>query len=250
MPIPLLLAAAPGLIKAGASLFGSGKRKREQQAAQRQFNADQASLRQFNFENTYANQENVFEDARVNTQATEFQAQQNDQALAQGLNAAVSSNLGGVSAQAFANASLQADQGLSADIARQEEQNQARTRAFQGQLNQQEAAGADFVQTRGYQKNQQLVNLSAGRLGAANQARERATAQLAGGLGDAFGGVLTGGLGNLDAGKSFFGSPITRKKELSPLERIYGEQTYGHQGSGYNKDKLKNAKPNIGGNFM
>ena len=49
MPIPALLAAAPGLIQAGASLFGSGKRKRAEAAAQERYDASRAELENFQF---------------------------------------------------------------------------------------------------------------------------------------------------------------------------------------------------------
>ena len=142
MPIPALLAAAPGLIQAGASLFGGGKRRREQRIAQQQFDADSAAVRNFQFSNPYADQENTAEDLTVNQQAAQFGAQQTDAGLAQGLDQFVQSGGGGGGAQSFAQASLQAKQGAAADIARQEQGNQA-LRAQQAALNQRLEAQGD-----------------------------------------------------------------------------------------------------------
>ena len=120
MAIPALLAAAPGLIKAGASLFGGKKRRRAEQQAQAAQTAAKERVQNFQFKNPYANLENTAEDLTVNQQATNVQAQQTDQALAQGLDAITAGGGGGGDAQAIANAALQSKQNISADLAGQE----------------------------------------------------------------------------------------------------------------------------------
>ena len=179
-----------GLANIAGSLIGGGKRRREQRAAQAEFEAQKAAFQNFQFENTYAGLENVFEDATVNLQASQFQAQQTDQALAQAMQAAVASGGAAGGAQAIAQAALQSKQGISADIARQEQANQARMMQAEQQLQADEAAGADMMQTRRYQQNQQLLNLSAERKLAADAARQRAHQQLMGGIGQAAGGAI------------------------------------------------------------
>lgn len=190
----------PGMIKAIAgsaagaaniigSFIGGGKRRREQKAAQAEFNQQKEAFRNFQFENTYAGLENVFEDATVNLQASQFQAQQTDAALAQSMQAAVVSGGAAGGAQAIAQAALQSKQGISANIAQQEQANQARMMQAEQQLQADEAAGADMMQTRKYQQNQQLLNLSAERKMAADAARQRAHQQLMGGIGQMAGGV-------------------------------------------------------------
>ena len=185
-----------GAAQIASGLIGGRQRRREQQAAQAQFDADQQALRNFNFENTYANLENTAEDLTVNQQATNVQAQQTDQALAQGLDAIVASGGGGGSAQAIANAALQSKQNISADLASQEQANQQARAAQAAQLQADEAAGADHLQTRQYQQTQQGLNLSAGRLSQANQAREKALGRVLGGVGSIVGGVAGSGAGD------------------------------------------------------
>ncbi len=195
MPLPLLAAAAPGLIQAGASLFGGRKRRREQQAAQKQFDADQAAVRNFQFTNPYKNQENTAEDLTVNQQASQFEAQQTDQSLAQGLDAIVAGGGGGGDATAIANAALQAGQAGSAKIAAQEQQNQ-QLRAQQAASNQRlEAQGEATLQNQQYGQAQQNFGQSGQRLSAANAARQQAKSALISGLGSAVGGAVGAGLG-------------------------------------------------------
>ena len=190
---PMLMKAiaggAAGLANVVGSFIGGGKRRREQRKAQAEFEAQKSAFQNFQFENTYAGLENVFEDATVNLQASQFQAQQTDQALAQAMQAAVASGGAAGGAQAIAQAALQSKQGISADIARQEQANQARMMQAEQQLQADEAAGADMMQTRRYQQNQQLLNLSAERKMAADAARQRAHQQLMGGIGQMAGGA-------------------------------------------------------------
>lgn len=197
----LTAAAVGGLISGGSkiigSLIGGGKRRREQRAAQAEFAADKASFRDFQFTNTYAGLENVAEDLTVNTQAANFQAQQTDQALAQSMQAAIASGGAAGGAQAIAQAALQSKQGIAADIAGQEQRNQAAMINQAAKLQADEAAGADMMQTRQFQKSQQLLNLSADRLSMANQARQKATNQLVAGIGD-----VGGAVGNMNFGGS------------------------------------------------
>ena len=190
---PMLMKAiaggAAGLANVVGSFIGGGKRRREQRAAQAEFEAQKAQFQDFQFQNTYAGLENVFEDATINQQAAQFQAQQTDQALAQAMQAAVASGGAAGGAQAIAQAALQSKQGISADIARQEQANQARMLQAEQQLQADEAAGADMMQTRQYQQSQQLLNLASERKLAADAARQRAHQQLMGGIGQMAGGA-------------------------------------------------------------
>lgn len=189
----LTAAAVGGLISGGSKIIGSmiggGKRRREQKAAQAEFNQQKAAFQNFQFKNTYAGLENVFEDATVNLQASQFQAQQTDAALAQSMQAAIASGGAAGGAQAIAQAALQSKQGISANIAGQEAANRAAMLSQEAKLQADEAAGADVQQTRYYQKNQQLLNLSGDRVGAANKARLDATNMLVSGFGDVGGAV-------------------------------------------------------------
>ena len=186
-----------GAAQAVGSIVGSRRRKREEKAAQAEFDANKTAYQNFQFENKFANLENTAEDLTVNQQAANFQAQQSDQALAQGLDAIVASGGGGGSAQAIANAALQAKQGASADIAQQESQNQ-QLRAQQASTNQQlEAQGADQLQSRQHEQLGEAFDLSGDRLASARQARQQATQDLIGGIGSVAGGIASGGFGDL-----------------------------------------------------
>lgn len=187
--IKAIAGSAAGMASVVGSFIGGGKRRREQRAAQAEFNQQKEAFKNFQFENTYAGLENVFEDATVNLQASQFQAQQTDAALAQSMQAAVASGGAAGGAQAIAQAALQSKQGISATIAQQEQANQARMMQAEQQLQADEAAGADMMQTRQYQQNQQLLNLSAERKMAADAARQRSHQQLMGGIGQMAGGV-------------------------------------------------------------
>ena len=189
MLIKAIAGSAAGMANMVGSFIGGGKRRREQKAAQAEFNQQKDAFQNFQFTNTYAGLENVFEDATVNLQASQFQAQQTDQALANSMQAAIASGGAPGGAQAIAQAALQSKQSVSADIARQEQANQARMLSAEQQLQADQAAGADMMQTRKYQQNQQLLNLASERKLAADAARQRAHQQLMGGIGQMAGGA-------------------------------------------------------------
>lgn len=189
-----------GAASIAGSLIGGGARRREQRAARAEFDAQKQALQDTTFENTYAGLENVYEDLTVNQQASQFQAQQTDAALAQSMQAAIASGGAPGGAQAIAQAALRSKAGISADLARQEQGNQSLRAQAEQKLQADEAAGADILQTRNYQKQQQMLNLAAQRKQAADAARAQATAQLVGGigqLGSGVAGAFTGGASSL-----------------------------------------------------
>ena len=258
MPVPLLLAAAPGLIKAGASLFGGGKRRRAEAAAKQRQQAASSALQDFQFSNPYANLENTAEDLTVNQQATNVQAQQTDAALAQGLDSIVAGGGGAGGAQAIANAALQSKQGISADIAGQEQSNQALV-AQQAASNQQlEAQGAQNLQQQQFGQTQQQFNLAQQDLSQAQQARANATNQLVGGIADTIGsvggGIADGSIKNpFKRLKSPYDSPLNReKKQLTSKQKLEALKKYGFRESGdgiYSKGGTK-YRVNARGEFV
>lgn len=179
------------------SMIGGGKRRREEKAAMAQASADNQAIRDYQFSNPYANLENVAEDLTINQQASQFQAQQTDAALAQGLDAIVAGGGGGGGAQAIAQAALQSKQNISANIAGQESQNQMARVNQAGRLQQLEAQGNEDLQSQQYKRLEENQNMSSQRFAAAQAARAKATADLVGGIGDVVGGVATGGLGDI-----------------------------------------------------
>lgn len=183
-----------GAMQIGGSLIGGGARRREQRRARAEFEAQRQAFQDQTFRNEYAGLENVAEDLTVNQQASQFQAQQTDAALAQALQASIVSGGAAGGAQAIAQAALQSKQNISADLARQEQANRQAAIQEASRLQTLEAQGADQLQVRDYQKQQQLLNLAAARKQQADAARAQATSQLVGGIGSVVGGLATGGV--------------------------------------------------------
>ena len=178
-----------GVANIAGSLIGGRARKREAAAAKAAYERDLQSLRDTQFTNPFAGLENTFEDATVNLQASQFQGQQTDAALAQALQAATISGGAPGGAQAIAQAALKSKAGISADIARQEQSNQARELGMEARLQALQAQGDEDLQTAQYNQRMDLATLSAGRKRQADQARQFATSQLGYGLGKVVGGV-------------------------------------------------------------
>tara|TARA_Y100000389_G_scaffold200870_1_gene242268 strand:+ start:6225 stop:6926 length:702 start_codon:yes stop_codon:yes gene_type:complete len=200
MALPLM-GIIGGAAQIAGSLIGRGARRREAKAAKAEYDAQRTAFTNFDFKNQFAGLENVAEDLTVNQQASQFQAQQTDAALGQGLDAIVASGGGGGGAQAIANAALQSKQNISANIAQQEQANQM-MRVKQESMNQfREAQGADDMQLRNYDRTQQLLNMAAGRNQKAMAAKSAATSALVGGIGSAVGGIATAGVANGGFGK-------------------------------------------------
>lgn len=191
-------AAIGGLVSGGSkiigSLIGGGKRRREAKAAAAEFNAQKQAFQNFQFKNTYAGLENVAEDLTINQDASQFQAQQTDAALAQAMQAAVVSGGAAGGAQAIAQAALQSKRGISADIARQEQANQAARVNQEAKLQELKATGEMDIQSQKYLQQGELLNMAGARKGAADAARAQATQMLVGGIGEV-GSSLAGAFG-------------------------------------------------------
>lgn len=124
-----------------------------------------------NMTNPYAKLTNQYANLGVATQAAEFQAEQADMALANTLDTMAATGMGSGGATALAQAALQSKKGISADIQRQEAQNQqlaakgamdvAEKQAMgQMQVDQMKAAGEERVATlkgQGTSEVQQLT---------------------------------------------------------------------------------------------
>jgi hypothetical protein len=87
MAIGAALGVVQGLTGIVGGMIGSGKRKAEQRAAQAEFARRQAAFENLDTSNVYANMENVYEDLTVNQQEADFIAQQQQQGLANTMNA-------------------------------------------------------------------------------------------------------------------------------------------------------------------
>lgn len=218
--MPLLTATAiGGLVSGGSkiigSLIGGGKRRREAKAAAAEFEAQKQAFKNFQFTNTYKGLENVAEDLTINQQATQFQAQQTDQALANAMQAAVASGGAAGGAQAIAQAALQSKQNISADIAKQERANEIARVNQEAKLQELEATGEMDIQSQRYLQQGELLNMAGARKGAADAARAQATKMLVGGIGEV-GSSLAGAFGGGNKADSVSGSGSLVKGGLNP----------------------------------
>ena len=212
IPVGAIGGAVSGLTGIVGGMIGSGKRKREQKAAQQEFATNKARMEGADTSNLAANMENTMEDLTVNTQAAEFQSQQQASGFANTMDnlsgAAGGSGIAAL-AQSLAGAQSNAAQASSADIGRQESQNQMAERQMAGNLQNQELQGAYASRAAEKDKTDTMLGMSQQRLGAANAARDKATQSIMSGIGSvagaaasaASGGVLEGP-GNLMNGAS------------------------------------------------
>jgi len=197
-----MMGAIQGLAGIAGGIIGSGKRKKEQAEAQEEFNRNKARMEGADTSNLNKNMENTMEDLTVNTQAAEFQAQQQAGGFANTMDN-LSSAAGGSGiaalAQSLAGAQSNAAIQSSADIGRQEASNQAAERQMAGQLQNQELQGEYASRAAEKDKVDTMLGMSQQRLGAANAARDAATKSILGGVGSLAGGAAqmgaAGGLG-------------------------------------------------------
>ena len=200
-----MMGAVQGLAGIAGGIIGSGKRKREQAEAQAEFNRNKARMEGADTSNLNKNMENTMEDLTVNTQAAEFQAQQQAGGFANTMDK-LSSAAGGSGiaalAQSMAGAQSKAAQAASADIGRQEASNQRAERTMAGQLQQQEIQGEYASRAAEKDKVDTMFGMSQQRLGAANEARDAATKSIIGGVGSVVGSAIPG-LNTLDKAGGF-----------------------------------------------
>ena len=113
--------AVSGLAGIAGGMIGSGKRKREQAAAQTEFNRNKARMEGADTSNLHTNVENTMEDLTVNTQAAEFQSQQQASGFANTMdNLSSAAGGSGIAALAQSMAGAQSNAAIqsSADIGR------------------------------------------------------------------------------------------------------------------------------------
>lgn len=185
---------AGGIAGIAGGIIGGRARRQEQRAAKAELAQRQQAYEQFQFINPYEGLENVYEDARVSTQAAEFQAQQQQQSLAQTLDALRSAG-GGAGAAAVAQALAQQQarniQATSADIAKQEQQIEMAKMGEASRLQQLEAGGRAQQQAQEFERTETLFGMGQQRKAAADEARRQATQSLVGGIGELVGGAAS-----------------------------------------------------------
>ena len=209
--IPLMSAMAigstvSGLAQLGMGLMDRGRIKRERAEAKKAYEAAKKSYASMDisnpFENVQTEFENPFEDLTVNQQAAQFQRETMRQQQANTLNqlrgAAGGSGIGAL-AQALANQQTQSAAQIAAGIGKQEQANQL-AMAKGGMMEQQLelkgqelfGKGASEQQRLDLSRTSTLLGMDANRLAAANQAMMQNQQMIAGGIGQAVGGLTTG----------------------------------------------------------
>jgi hypothetical protein len=182
----LIAGGVSGLTSVVGSMIGGRARRKEQAAAKRQMAQRQAEYENMQFQNPYAGMQNTMEDLTVNTQQADFMAQQQQQGMANTMGALQGAAGGsGIAAlaQAMANQQNTNLQQASASIGQQEARNQMATAQQGAQIQQLQAQGEADIQAREQARTETLLGMSQSRLAAANQARQQATEQLIGGVG-------------------------------------------------------------------
>lgn len=197
MAVPVM-GAIQGLAGIAGGIIGSKKRKQEQRAAQREYNQMKTRMQNADTSNLYANQENVYEDLTVNTQEADYIAAQQNQGMANTMDALQQSAGGsGIAAlaQSMANQQTANAQQASVSIGQQEASNQAAERQMAGQLKQQEIQGAYQSRAQEKDKVDTMFGMAQQRLGAANAARDAATSSIIGGVTGLAGAAVGSGVG-------------------------------------------------------
>jgi hypothetical protein len=192
-----MLSAVQGLAGIAGGIIGSGKRKREQREAQKEFDRNKARMEGADTSNVYTNMENTMEDLTVNTQQADFVNQQQQAGMANTMDklsgAAGGSGIAAL-AQSLSNQQTANAQAASASIGAQESQNQMAERSQAGQLQMQERKGELISRAQEKDKTDTMLGMSQQRLGAANAARDAATKSIIGGVT----GVAKGAMGMVD----------------------------------------------------
>ena len=210
--------------------------KLKEAAAQAKVDEQRQIYRDFQFQNPYAGLENVFEDLTVDQRAAQFQVEQGQQQRAnimqQMRGAAGTSGIAGLAQALAQQGTLEARQ-ISTTISQQERQNQQLTAQAEMQLQQMEAGGEAAMEAAEFGREGTLLGMDYGELAGARSGMQQSYANemAAGGLasqmqsarmgmwgdiiGGVVGGIATGGMANLGAGKGFFGglgSPVQQTK--------------------------------------
>ena len=208
-----------GLTNIAGGIIGGGKRRREQRDAQKEYDIAQAKFRNMDTSNLAANMQNTMEDLTVNTQAADFAAQQQQQAIANTMGsmqtAAGGSGIAAL-AQAMAGQQSQNLQQASSSIAQQEQRNQMAAAQQAASIQQQQIAGAQEARGLEHTKTSELLGMASERKTQADQAREDAKQSIMKGIGQTAGGAATGlaaAAGAKNAAAAASGNPLVSKAQ-------------------------------------
>ena len=175
-------------------IVGGRARRQEQKAAKAELAQRQQAYESFQFTNPYANMQNTFEDITVNQQQAQFEAQQQQQALAltmSGMQQAAGSSGIAALAQAIAQQQSANIQRAGASIGMQEQQIQMQRASQESQIQQLQAQGAAQQQAQEFGRTETLFGMAQARKAEADQARRQATESLIGGIGELAGAAAS-----------------------------------------------------------
>ncbi len=215
MALPLIF-AVQGLSQLGLGAYNAFQANKMKREAQGDYDKALEQYRTQDTSNLYSNLENPYEDLKVNQQQARFQAQQQQQGLADVMGSMRGAAGGsGIAAftQSIANQQARNIQAASASIGQQEARNQGL--AAQGAMRLQSMERGGAAQARELKSNiiGTELGMSMNQLAAANIAKQQASAQIAGGAGN----LLAGGVGMYQDYKS--GSSTDMGKPLADLTR-------------------------------
>ena len=190
MPAPLIYAVS-GVAQLGLGAMQLADANRRRRSAQAAYERSMQQYRAQDTSNLYENLENPYEELTVNQQAAQFQAQQQQQAMANMMSRFQETSTGGdvsAFAQVLANQQARNLQQASASIAQQEAANQRMAAQGAMRIQSMERMGAE--RARAFKSN--IIGTELGmnmqQLAAANLARNQAMSQIAGGVGSAVAG--------------------------------------------------------------
>lgn len=186
-------------VNIASGLIGAGKRKAAMRKAQAEYNRRKRQYEELDTSNVYANMQNTMEDLTVDQRAAQFQAQQEQQGLANTMGA-LSGAAGGSGiaalAQSLAGQQAQNLQRASANIGQQERQNQAAAAQQAANLQLYEAKGELISRDAEQEKTETMFGMAQQDLAQKKAAVEAGKAQVLGGIG----GLATGVLGGFSSG--------------------------------------------------
>ena len=180
---------AAGVSGIAMGIMGGKQRRAEQKAANLEHSRMKQKYSQLDTSNPYAQLENPYEDLTINKQAAEFQAQQEQQAMANTMQqmqgAAGGSGIASL-AQAMANQQSRNLQRASADIGQQERQNTMTAAQFTARRDEQ---GVMAERQMKREQAETMYGMAQQRIAAADEARKAATEGLIGGIAQTAGGI-------------------------------------------------------------
>ena len=198
--IPQAAQALGAVAKIGIGLAGRKKKKDQLKKAQGAYDMQRQAFENMDTSNLYMDQENVYEDQTVDTQAADFaksQALQSQSNIMDQFGQAAGGSGIAALAQAMAGQSAQQAQQSSVSIGQQERANEAKERNMAATIQQNQITGEYDKRQNELGKIDTMMQLTGQDLQAAQAAKSQSDQMLISGIGDAA-GQLTPNLGKFN----------------------------------------------------